>query len=336
MQTPRHSDVFADLATIAPPVPYVEAEDRRARYFFYAGDEPGRLYPGGLSVNTLCVPNKLIRRCQVTPCVSVWSTPKRKEEIPDGRMILGTQDIRPGMAQEWLYAGPEAQTLLYEYGNQGDSSKNWGLVELLPKLLTGMEWPVFRQLAITDIVFPQWPDVPDTNAGVLMHLQEMGTIITSNAHPEFKWNANDIRTIERRDIYLGCIEQMIAAVEAAQYYQSEAVTTANLAVTLPSTEPGYKKKFDERDTLFSKRTGIALAVNSLRQNTSNPLENLVNQLTAKLQPVAQPQDNTAATVAAVIAALKEQGMLTPIAVESKTETAADTPAPPKIPTIKAK
>lgn len=332
MQTIRHSDPFADLATIAPPVPYVEAEDRRARYFFYAGDEPGRLYPGGLSVNTLCVPNKLIRRCQVTPCVSVWSPPKRKEEIPDGRMILGTQDIRPGMAQEWMYAGPEAETLLYEYGNQDNSSKNWGLVELLPKLLTGMEWPIFRQLAITEIVFPQWPDVPETNAGVLMHLQEMGAIIKNNAHPEFKWNSNDIRTIERRDIYLGCIEQMIAAVEAAHAYQTDAVTTANLNVTLPSTEPGYKKKFDERDTLFAKRTGVALAVNSLRQNTSNPLENLVNQLTAKLQPQAPAQDNTAATVAAVIAALRAEGMLN---VPAQSEQVNGDPPTPKIPKIKS-
>lgn len=320
--TQLRKDPFAALAEMAPQVPYVEAEDRRARYFFYAGDEPGRLYPGGLSVQALCVPNKLIRRCQVTPCVSVWSQPKRKGEIADGRIINGTQDIRPGMAQEWIYAGPEAQALIDDYGSLIDPSKNWGLVELLPDVLTGMEWPAFRQLAITDIVFPQWPDVPDTNQGVLMHLQEMDLTIKENRHPEFKWSPSDLRSIDRRDIYLGCIKQMINATEQAQAFQSDSITASNIAVTLPSTEPGYKKKFDDRDHLFSKRTGIPLAINSLRQNASTPLESLVTQLTSKLQP----QDNTAATVAAVIAALKSEGLLNvPAAPAIESEDKTKTP-----------
>lgn len=297
-------DAFASMEELSPGQEIFMPEDRRERYFFYAGDEPGRDYPGGLSVNTPCVPNRLIRRCQVTPCITIqW--PKRIVEIPEGRRIEGTMNFRPGFAKEWIYSGPEAGMLISDYGNPADPSRQRGLIEL--DALLGLPWPTVRDLHITDTVFPSWPDIPKTNAGALLLLEDSRMAI-----------GNDSRlNTDIKKIYLVCIAKMMLAVEQADAYQSDVVAKSNLAVTLPSTEPGYKRDFDERDKLYSDRTGIALAVNSLRQNQNN----LVEQLVTKLQPAAPQIDPTtiAQIVTATVAAIKESGIF----------ASAETPEAPK-------
>jgi hypothetical protein len=311
-------DAFAGIMEeITPPQLYIAAEDKRERYFFYPGDEPGRQHPGGLSVNTPCIPYKVIRRCQITPCISRQIS-ARIEEIPEGARIAGTVGYRAGFAKYWLASGPEADTLLADYGNKGDFARQWGLIELLPEKLTGMIYYEFAKLQITEAIFPQWPDVPETNQGVLDHLYQINGQIENNEHPWFTWQLNSSESIMRRDIYLACIPQMIEATKAAQEFQGEIVRASNIAVTLPSTEPGYKRKFDERDILYAARTGIDLAINSLRQNTSNAMETLVKGLSDKLQPQVAPQLDAgqfAMMAGAMVQALKDQGILTMPAAE---------------------
>ena len=314
-------DVFEGVINeMTPERVYIAAEDKRERYFFYPGDEPGRTHPGGLSVNTPCIPYKVIRRCQVTPCIS-RQIGARTEEIAEGARIAGTVGYRAGFSKYWLASGPEADTLLSDYGNQVDTSRNWGLVELLPEKLTGLSYAEYAKFHINEAIFPQWPDIPETNKGVLDHLFEMNGLIESNEHPWFKWNLNNSETILHRDVYLACIPQMIMAVEAAQEFQSDVVRNSNMAVTLPSTEPGYKRAFDDRDRLYSKRSGVALAINSLRQNTSDAVEQAAERLAAKLQPQVAPQVDPsvfAMMAGAVVKALKDEGLLTiPAAEETK-------------------
>jgi len=297
---------------MTPERVYIAAEDKRERYFFYPGDEPGMKNPGGLSVNTPCVPYKRIYRCQITPCIS-RQIPARIEEIAEGSRIPGTVGFRVGFAKSWLASGPEADGLLADYGNAADFSRNWGLIELLPEKLTGMNYAEYAKLHLNEALFPQWPDIGEANQDVLDHLFEMNGIIEKNEHDWFKWNLNNSETILHRDIYLACIPQMVMAVEAAQQHQSEVVRNSNIAVTLPSTEPGYKRNFDDRDRLYSKRTGIPLAINSLRQNSSDAMEVMAERLASKLQPQVAPQSDptqVAATVTAVIQALKAEGLLT--------------------------
>lgn len=311
-------DAFAGvIGEMTPERVYIAAEDKRERYFFYPGDEPGRTHPGGLSVNTPCIPYKVIRRCQVTPCIS-RQIPARVEEIAEGARIPGTVGFRLGFAKYWLASGPEADGLLADYGNPGDFARNWGLIELLPEKLTGMNYGDYAKLAINEVIFPQWPDIPETNQGVLDHLYEMNGLIEKNDHSWFKWNLNDSETILHRDIYLACIPQMVMAVEAAQSHQSEVVRNSNIAVTLPSTEPGYKRNFDDRDRLYSKRTGIALAIDSRRQSPTDMAEAAAERIAAKLQPQVAPQVDPSlfATMAgAVVKALKDEGLLAVPATE---------------------
>lgn len=272
-------------------------EDRDPRYFFYAGDEPGVPGAGGLRTQSKCIPGLLMKRCDITPCVTV-QVPSRVQEIPEGRLIRGTENTPlPGLGKYWLYSGPEAFILVQKYGNRADWTNNRGLVEF--DFLRGWEPAKVRSLKIREVFFPNYPnDVPDTNAATLAHIKAVTKEIADGTYINFKWSSTDADSIVRRDIYLKCGEYMAKAVEAADRWQSDKVNQSNLAITLPSTEPGYKRDFDAADELWSKRTGIKLAVNSLRQNSI--LQGVQNDPATKgIDPEA-----IAAIVAATVKAVK--------------------------------
>jgi hypothetical protein len=299
------------IAEMTPERIYIAAEDKRERYFFYPGDEPNMKNPGGLSVNSPCIPYRRIYRCQITPCIS-RQIPARTEEIAEGARIAGTVGFRFGFSKYWLASGPEADELVTNYGNVADSARNWGLVELLPEKLTGMTYAEYAKFHINEAIFPDWPNIPDVNQGILDHLYEMNALIENNDHSWFKWSLNNSESILHRDVYLGCIPQMIMATESAQQHQVEVVRNSNIAVTLPSTEPGYKRNFDDRDRLYSKRTGVPLAINALRQNTSDALELAVERMAAKLQPAVAPQLDPSVfgmVATAVVQALRSEGLV---------------------------
>lgn len=267
-----------------------EAHDRETRYIFYAGDEPGRQEPGGLLTQSPSVPGGWLPRYAVMPVVTTarWS---RIEEIPTGQMVPNSQHARPGLAQEWVYAGAEALSLLEQYGNVTDPSRARGLVEL--PVLRGRDWKDVAGLGLTEFYFSGWPDgAPKTNA-------EAEAIVAERLKT---FSPVDARERVIRD----CGVLMLAAIRQADTYQRSIVTQTNIAVTLPATEPGYKRDFDPADHLYSERTGVRLAMNSLR--TTNPADEITRLAEAigKAQTGVNPE-MVASIVAATVAALKAEG-----------------------------
>ncbi len=288
---------FDVASKMIPKTPVDVVEDRRERYFFYPGDEPGLPAPGGLSVQSLSIPNKLIRRCEVTPCLTV-QVPARMQEIPDGSRIRGTEDYARGIAKYWLYSGSEAANLIEQYGNQLDAAHNWGLVEL--DMLRGVPVAEVASLRITETFFPRYPLIPETNAELIKQISAVIERLT-------------VAEIPGRTLLLSIGQKMIDAVESAHRHMVDVVSATNIAVTLPSTEPGYKRNFDERDRLFALRTGIPLAINSLR-------DQVAEKVPAGIDP------NTVATiVAATVAAINQQ---TNVAAPAPTPVPQPTPEPP--------
>jgi len=287
---------FDVASKMIPATPVDVVEDRRERYFFYPGDEPGLPAPGGISVQSLSIPNKLIRRCEVTPCLTV-QVPARMQEIPDGSRIRGTEEYSRGIAKYWLYSGSECSNLLEQYGNMLDAAHNWGLVEL--DVLRGMPVGEVAKLHVTETFFPEYPRIPETNADVMRQINAALDRIRVTDTPA-------------RTLLLAIGQKMLDAVEAAHRHMTDVIAATNIAVTLPSTEPGYKRNFDERDRLFSLRTGIPLAINSLR-------EQVAEKVPAGIDP------NTVATiVAATVAAINQNNAM---------QTApAPAPQPPPSPT----
>lgn len=277
-----------------------EAQNREPRYLFFAGDEPGLAEPGGMAVGTKCVRGGVLWRCAVTP---VTSAPVRMRavDIPEGRILDGTQDDR-GLASALLACGPEVDELLAQYGS-GDPAqwqKRWGLVELTE--WRGMAPSEVAKLNLTTAFFPSWPDVPATNKEVLEHLESKRAEIEAAPVTE-KFSA------AQKAKFLKTADQMIEGVRQAQTYQANLIRQGNMRVTYPDTNDAFKPGFDSKDELFSQRSGVGLAINSLRGNQSDAaaagMEAVLDKVLAKFAPAAAqtaPAPIDANAIAAIVAA----------------------------------
>lgn len=285
-------NAFEAIAEQPQEIVSQEMMNREPRYLFYAGDEPGRPDPGGLAVATPVIPGKVLWRCSVTPALSV-PIRMRYQEIPEGRELDGTRTDK-GLASMLLPCGPEVDALLADYGNSDAAQwqKRWGLVEL--EELRGLQPRDVGQMNLTTTFFPEWPMIPSTNKEIRDHLK---------AKLQEPAIANDkmLSAIGRR---------MIEAVEQAQSYQTRLIQQGNMRVTYPDTNDAFKPGFDSKDELFALRSGIGLAVNSLRGNQSDAAAASIGAVIEKVMEKFAPQQATidpnqiAAIVAATMQAMQ--------------------------------
>lgn len=280
--------------------PYLHdnAVDRRlTRWFFYAGDEPGHVAPGGLSVQNPCIPDGIIRRCLVTPCITTTRQARHTDkfsDIIDGNMVPGSQYERPGYAREWIWAGEAATEITEQYASPTRVENQWGLVELTA--LQGIEFEeVLRNFNVTSMFFPEWPhDVPESNG-------ELTALIKEKA-AELKLHLNE-KNREKTEIYLKCAEQMLHAVGQAQYRHEALAKTANIRITLPDTHKEHKERFDPMDFLAAKRSGIALAEDASKGNPASANNKLIEALSKQ---TAIDPNLIASIVSATMAAMREE------------------------------
>lgn len=277
-----------------------EQMNREPRYLFFAGDEPNMPDPGGMMVQSPVIPGKTLWRCAVTPAVSI-PIKMRREEIPDGRILDGT-DNGKGLASMLLPCGPEVDELLAQYGHPDKAQwqKRWGLVELTE--LRGMMPREVAKFNLTTFFFPDFPDVPQTN-------KEVEALLKA----KIEQADNDLtEKIGKR---------MLEAVHQAQSFQQKLIQSGNMRVTYPDTNDGFKPGFDSKDELFAQRSGVGLAVNSLRGNQSDSanqgLKDVLEAVMSKFQPQASaPLD--ASAIAAIVAATL-QAMNAPKEAEASKE-----------------
>lgn len=308
-------DAFAGLDEFTGGLATEEIRNREPRYLFYAGDEPMMPPPGGLAVSSPVIPDKNFWRCQVTPALSV-PVRLRKVDIPEGRLLAGTEDGR-GLASMLLPCGPEVDELLAQYGHadRAQWQKRWGLVELTA--LRGKQPREVAALNLTTTFFPDWPHVPETNREVEAALK--ATLTEIEASPQ----------TEATRLLAEVGGQMLDAARQAQEYQQRLIQQGNIRVTYPDTNDGFKPGFDAKDELFATRSGIGLAVNALRGNQSDALAagmgGVLEKVLAKFQPQTAPAldpNQVAAIVAATVQALQQADR--PAAIP------AATPAEPKV------
>lgn len=292
VQTAR--DPLRSLQQFTESVASQELTNREPRYLFFAGDEPTMAVPGGLAVASPVIPNKVLWRCMVTPALSV-PVRMRAVDIPEGRELDGTRDDK-GLAAMLLPCGPEVDELLAQYGHPDTAQwqKRWGLVEL--EELRGMQPRDVAKLNLNATFFPDWPEIPHTNKEVRDHLR---------AKLEEPKIAND-------PLLKAIGERMIAAVEQAQAYQTKLIQQGNMRVTYPDSNDGFKPGFDSKDELFAVRSGVGLAVNSLRGNQSDAAASSIGAVIEKVMEKFQPQqaaidpNQIAAIVAATMQAMGNQ------------------------------
>ena len=294
--------LFDDLHKQMQSYEIVSAEDRRTRYLFFAGDVGDVPGVGGMRIDSPCIPRKTLYRCMFTPVVTV-----RKMEltnlIPDGARVPGSEDrIKHGCSEYWLNAGPEAGALLGAYGNGMDVSRNWGLVEVQPELLRGMDWDKeVKQLKIQMAFFPEWPKIPNSNFEVQQHLEARIEFIKTTRDPLISVN---------RDLYLAIGADMLRAVDAAQRHQESICNGSNQAVTQPRGDESYKYRFDERDEISFRRSGMIKNTEALRKvaeqmknGASSGLDaESLKQILSSVVPSQQPAFNADQLAMAIVQA----------------------------------
>lgn len=318
MATQAARSAFEALAEQPQSVVTDEMRAREPRYLFYAGDEPGMPSPGGLMVQSPVVPDRTFWRCAVTPALSA-PVRMRKVEIPEGRLLEGTEDDK-GLASMILPCGPEVDEMLAAYGHPDRTQwqKRWGLVELTP--LRGMQPRDVAKLNLTATFFPEWPNVPDTNAeveallvGKIKEIEAQATKAYGVTAESGKMRPDILPEGSRERIMLSIAILMLDAVKQAQEYQKRLIQQGNMRVTYPDTNDGFKPGFDSKDELFALRSGVGLAVNSLRGNQSDAAASSIGAVLEKVLEKFQPPQQAAidpnqiaAIVAATVQALNAQ------------------------------
>jgi len=306
----------------------ISAEDRRARYFFFAGDSGEAIpKPGGMRVQSPCVYRQTFYRCMITPVVTVRRL-ELTNLIPAGAEVPGSRDrVKQGCSEYWMNAGPEAATMLAEYGSPQDMTRNWGLIEIAPEILRGLDWDKeVKPLRIQQVFFPDWPnDVAEKNADVAKHIEE---------RIEFIRTSNDPLIVRNRELYLAVGANMLDAVDAADRYQRLICNRANQAVSQPFGNDFFKAGFDGRDNAYFERTGLVknteamtTVAGRLQQQTGNLDGATLEAILAKVVPAQQPAFSPEDLARALALAMR---------MVQQPQTAAPVPEPPVAPPVEKK
>ncbi|MCI0748162.1 MAG: hypothetical protein L0Y58_22375 [Verrucomicrobia subdivision 3 bacterium] len=302
----------------------VSAEDRRTRYFFFAGDAGDVPGPGGMRVQTRCVPKKTLYRCLVTPVVTVRQL-ELTNLIPTGAVIPGSENrVKAGCSEYWVFAGPEAMTMLSDYGNGTDPTRHWGLVEVAPDLLRGLDWEKeVKPLKIQDVFFPEWPRIPETNRAVGAHLEARIEEIEKTDEPLIAGN---------RDLYRTIGADMLRAVEAAQTYQEWVCAGSNQGVAEPRGSETHKRGFDARDEACFKRSEMIKNTQALQRvaeemklgvkaASGGLSEDALQRILATVVPANQPAFTPEMLGAAIAHAMKLMNEQQAVSVEDRPKPA---------------
>lgn len=250
-------EFFDGLAEQMQAYEIVSAEDRRERYFFFAGDVGDVSGPGGMRVQSRCVPRQTLYRGMLTPVVTVRRL-ELTNLIPSGGAIPGSENrVKSGCSEYWVFAGPEAMTMLQEYGNGTDFTRNWGLVEVAPDMLRGLDWDKeVKPLKIQQFFFPEWPRVPETNRDMRAHIEARIAEIPKSG---------DANVAINRDLYLTVGADMLRAVEAAQSHQEYICANSNQGIAEPRGSEAHKRGFDARDEACFRRSEMIKNTQALQR-----------------------------------------------------------------------
>jgi hypothetical protein len=286
--SPRVADkAFNRLAELKPTQPPPEPEDRRERYFVFMGDFPGcpavdlgndKVNVGGTTVDTRCIPDRVLWRGLVTPCVT---TPVMAPyyAIPVGRKLHGTEvydrDRNLTAAKMLEFSGPAADDLIIALGNQnGNTEQQRGLVEIAPDLLRGRPFEEVREYNLTFMFFPNWPyDVPATHSETREKIEAAIAMLESGTHPEFAFSDDPAKRIDSKGrdthwlkkLYLQAGEDMLRAVDQAEHWHNSVAERANVNIARSDTDSKHKDGFDGLDETAFLRTGVIKTTKQMQE-----------------------------------------------------------------------
>lgn len=250
------------------------------------GDFPGcppvnlgaeKVAVGGTTVDTPCIPDRVLWRGLVTPCVT---TPVKAPfyAIPQGSKLHGTEffdrDRNLVGAQMLEFAGPAAQDMLDALGNTHDLERQRGLVEIAPEMLRGRPFEEVREYNLTFIFFPDWPfDVPATYAEARAKVEHAISLLEQNQHPDFPFSEDPAKRINSRNqdthwikkLYLETGKAYLQAIDHAERWHTAVAERANVNIARADTDAKHKEGFDELDQVAFLRTGLIQTTKQMQE-----------------------------------------------------------------------
>lgn len=203
---------------------------------------------GYLDVNTRCVKHGIIPRCAITP-MAVSADWMMAEQIPDGLRLSEEQPNRYK-----ILPGNEIKKLV-SFDPNVPSDKR--LIEIRALFESGLPDAEIKALRLNRLIFPNWPMLPQLilpidgrdEESVFGHLTARYNAINQGAVTL----TND--QSRHKKLILQVIDEMLNGCQRTYDFARDELRFTNDQLANP--KPGNKDRYDTRDYLFMKRTGIA-------------------------------------------------------------------------------
>lgn len=292
-----------------------------------------------LPLSTQAIEMSRLWRAEIMPCRTFAAT-EHLRSIPETMRIPGSNHSGPdgklALTKYRRFAWDEAERLLLEDDSAQNLGRCNGLHEL-KSLYSDLGNRVYREINLTSLYLPMWPNLPELNMDLLALLRARLDDIQRTIPEEVlsKIPANLINVVHPVIVEVG--EELIKATQRVHDLQSMELMQTHIKMKAPRGTENFKDRYDLRDMEILKRTGLpkfdaadvqtASALELLAKNGSNDallkyVETQQEQMTLMREQMAQTNQLLQTFIAA------QMGGQSPAIL--------DTHSPPKIPTIKPK
>lgn len=230
----RFTSILKEREVSAP-----QGRDFNQDYFLWCPIEDAEsaspTYPAGYhGVIGRTIPNQLLERCVITPCV----TGRFQEPLPP------SHEMYPLMTE--VYAGHDAEQLV-----RAERSRGTIYFECLLDKNYSHKWVM--QQKFHKAIFPIWPKLPDLlmpgedpAPNLYQYLQERQDLI----------NREKTAVAINPKLTLNIIDEMLVAVKNADTWARERLRESNTFIDLDSKDANWKPGYDHFDMLLFTRTGM--------------------------------------------------------------------------------
>lgn len=223
-----------------------------------------------VSLGTHAIPNSRLWRGEIAPCRTV-AVVDSVLAIPETERIPGSEraghDGKIMVASRRSYAHHEAEQIL---GDEDRSDKKSTIFEL-KSLRSELGDRVYRELDITKLFFPDWPNMPVRNEEVTRYLAERLEAITLNPPSGIPSEFQP----QVMQILRAVGGELIQAAQRTQEIQRQEILYTHQCMKLRPNEERYKPRYDSRDIEILQRTGLP-QVDAVELQTASALEKLTD------------------------------------------------------------
>ena len=225
------------------------------------------------SLATHAIPTARLWRGEIAPCRTI-AVVDNIHAIPETARIPGSEragaDGKIATASYRSYAYHEAERIL---SDEASTSKKSTIFEI-ESLRSDLGDRVYRELDVTKLFFPDWPNMPERNEDVAKFLADRLEVITASPPRDIPPEVQS----QVMEILRGVGAELIQIAGRTQEIQREEIVYTHHCMRMEPKEERYKPRYDSRDYEILKRTGLP-QVDEAELQTAQSLNILAKQAT---------------------------------------------------------